>query len=219
MEQYDVLIATPGLKIEASYVKSLVETLEECDKRNISYKWLNGYSSLVHHARELTASGGDGKNLNPNDKGPLGDKVKYKKMFWIDSDISWTVDQFFKLYDAEEDIMTGAYILSDGNTSSISSHNSNSAMTKKEILSISKKEKIQSCGFGFIAIKYGVFEKIERPWFSMYQQPIQKNNGDVIYDSVGEDVSWCAKAYKAGIDIYLDPTVLVNHTKTIPITW
>ena len=72
MDHYDVLIATPGAMLEAQYVKSLVLTLAECDKRGITYKWLNAYSSLVHHARELTASGRDSTELNPDDISPMG---------------------------------------------------------------------------------------------------------------------------------------------------
>ena len=60
MQHYDILIATPGAMMEAQYVKSLVNTLAECDKRGITYKFISAYGSLVHHARELTASGGEG---------------------------------------------------------------------------------------------------------------------------------------------------------------
>ena len=38
-------------------------------------------------------------------------------------------------------------------------------------------------------------------------------------DAVGEDISWCIKAYRAGIELYFDPTVLVTHMKKQPITW
>ena len=49
MQHYDILIATPGINFEVQYIKSLVKTLEECNKRGLTYKWLNNYSSLVHH--------------------------------------------------------------------------------------------------------------------------------------------------------------------------
>ena len=83
MQKYDVLIATPGSSLEPQYVKSLVKTLEECNKRGITYKWLNSYSSLVHHARELTASGTEGNLLDPNQKTPGGEDIEYKKIFWM----------------------------------------------------------------------------------------------------------------------------------------
>ena len=219
MEHYDVLIATPGAKLEAQYVKSLVETLAECDKRGITYKWLNGQSSLVHHARELTASGGNTMELNPDDKGPMGDKVTYNKIFWIDSDIEWTPEQFFKLYDSELEVVSGAYLLADGITTTIHAWGTPGGIPKNKILRMKEITKVQSIGFGFVAIKSGVFEKLERPWFAHLSQWIVNSRGEKLPDSLGEDISWCVRAYNAGIDIHFDPSVLVTHLKLAKITW
>lgn len=220
MKHYDVLIATPGSMLEAQYVKSLVKTLAECTKRNITYKWLNHYSSLVHHARELTASGAEGMNLDVNQTSPVGNDITYNKIFWIDSDISWTPEQFFKIYDAEYDVVTGAYLLADGNTTSIHEWNKPGGIPAHDIVKLKDPFLIQSHGFGFVAMKSGVFERIQRPWFSHEIVKVGQNtDGTNIIDAVGEDISWCIKAYKAGIELYFDPTVLVNHIKKQAITW
>lgn len=209
MKHYDVLIATPGNTMEAQYVESLSKTLIELDNKGISYYWLNGRSSLVHHARELTV-GGD-MTLNPDDIGPMHDKVTYNKIFWIDSDIVWEPKDFIKLYESELDVVSGVYLLADGLTSSV--HDS-----KGEIPGIAFREKteifqVQSIGFGFVAIKSGILEKLPRPWFMHYSQNVPNSKGEMLVDSVGEDISWCIKAYNAGIPIYCDPTVLVGHVK------
>ena len=220
MKHYDILIATPGAMLEAQYVKSLVLTLAECDKRGITYKWLNHYSSLVHHARELTASGTDDMNLDPNQISLGGNDITYNKIFWIDSDISWTTDQFFKIYDSDYDVVTGAYLLADGYTTSIHAWNTQGGILAHEIVELEDSFPIQSHGFGFVAMKSGVFEKIQRPWFSHERVQVGKSKtGEPIIDAVGEDISWCVKAYNAGIDLYFDPTVLVTHMKKQPITW
>ena len=219
MEHYDVLIATPGAKLEAQYVKSLVLTLAECAKRGISYKWLNGYSSLVHHARELTISGGDGLTLSLDDKGPVGDSVTYNKIFWIDSDIEWSPEQFFKLYESKFEVISGAYLLADGVTTTVHAWGIPGGIPKEEIKKMTAPVKVQSIGFGFVAMASGVFERTERPWFTHLQQGMVNSRGEQVADSLGEDVSWCVKAYQAGIDIYFDPTVLVNHMKMQKITW
>lgn len=220
MKHYDVLIATPGAMMEAQYVKSLVETLAECDKRNITYKLLNGYSSLVHHARELTASGTEGFNLDPSQISPGGKDISYNKIFWIDSDISWTPEQFFKIYESEYDVACGAYLLSDGMTTTVHAWGSPGGMSPYEIVKMKDPIKVQSLGFGFVAMKSGVFEKIERPWFSHeYVKVGEDEEGKDIIDAVGEDISWCVKAYRAGIELYFYPDVLVTHMKKQPITW
>lgn len=221
MHHYDLLIATPGAMMEAQYVKSLVLTLAECDKRGITYKWLNSYSSLVHHARELTASGSEGHlQLDSEQISPGGRNITYNKIFWIDSDISWTTKDFFKLYDSDKDVISGAYLLADGMTTSVHAWGTTGGIPANEIVKMKELLKIQSLGFGFVAMKSGVFEKIPKPWFSHeYVQVGTDSEGNPIIDAVGEDISWCVKAYRAGIELYFDPTVLVTHIKKQPITW
>lgn len=220
MSHYDVLIATPGAMLEAQYVKSLVLTLEECNRRGITYKFLNNYSSLVHHARELTASGTEGLNLNPDQVSPGGDDITYNKIFWIDSDISWTPEQFFEIYDSQYDVACGAYLLADGFTTTVHAWGEPGGIKATDIVNMTDPIRVQSLGFGFVAMKSGVFERIQRPWFSHeYVKVGEDQNGKDILDAVGEDISWCVKAYRAGIELYFHPNVLVTHLKKQAITW
>lgn len=219
MKHYNVLIATPGSSMEAEYVKSLVNTLEECSNKGITYKFLNSYASLVHNARELTMTGINSRELDANDVSPLKGQVSYDKIFWIDSDISWEPWQFLKLYESTYDVICGAYILGDNVTTSVHSWETSSYISKQDIMQMTEITRIQSCGFGFITMKSGVFEKIERPWFKHYTQPTKKNDGSSIEGVLGEDISWCIDAYKNGIDIYFDPEVLVKHVKKRTLLW
>ena len=220
IKHYDVLIATPGAMLEAQYVKSLVLTLEECDRRGITYKWLNAYTSLVHHARELTASGAEGLDLDPTQTSPGGKDITYNKIFWIDSDIAWTVDDFFTIYDSEYEVASGAYLLADGRTTTVHAWGTPGGIPPEQILKMKEPLKVQSIGFGFVAMKCGVFEQIQRPWFNHEQVQVGVDGaGNAVIDTVGEDISWCVKAYRAGIDIYFEPTVLVDHIKKSPIRW
>jgi hypothetical protein len=220
MKHYNVLIVTPGSSMEAEYVKSLAETLAECSNRGITYKFLNASGSLVYNARELAmSSGGETTSLDPDDTGPLGGTVSYDKIFWIDSDISWKTWQFFRLYESDHDIITGAYLLADNQTTSVHSWETNQYYPRQEIMNMNEVTKIQSAGFGFIAMKSGVFEKIERPWFKHYTQNMQKSDGTTIAVMIGEDISWCIDAYRNEMDIYFDPQVLVEHTKRVKISW
>lgn len=203
--------------MNAGYVKSLSETIEEIKNRGLTYKWLNAYSSLVGNAREATMSGDS--TMNPSDRGPLKDSATYKKMFWIDSDIEWSVQDFFKLYDSDEDIISGAYLIYTGKTSSVHSREFPNGIPKEDVLQMSKNIEVDAVGFGFVAIKQGVFEKIDRPWFGHLAQVIQGPNGKQMPVSIGEDISWCIKAKAAGFRIIFDPSVLVGHIKTSSINW
>ena len=65
-------------------------------------------------------------------------------------------------------------------------------------------------GFGFMLIKYGVFEALPYPWF----QPITQKIGHMV-DFASEDVSFCLQAQEKGYQIYIDPTIKVGHEKTV----
>jgi hypothetical protein len=216
-QHYDVLIATPGRSLEAGYVKSLMQTIQELNIKGISYKWLNSYSSLVHNARETTITGDD--NLNPNDFGPMHDSVTYNKVFWIDSDITWKPEDFMKLYDSDHDIVAGAYLLHNGETSTIHTNEYPAGITKEVLLRMKAVSEAEAVGFGFVAVKAGVFEKIERPWFGLLPQVIQNSMGQQVVLSLGEDISWCIKAKHSGFNIHFDPLVKVGHIKSKELSW
>ena len=109
---FNVIIATPGRNMESEYVKSLVETITYLNNNNISYLYVNEYSSQVSAAREATAMGST--MLNIFEHRPLSGQVTYDKMFWIDSDISWTIDDFMNIYESDLDILSGVYINEKG---------------------------------------------------------------------------------------------------------
>jgi hypothetical protein len=215
MSHYNIVICSPGYDFAAEYVESLSETISECSKKNLSVKWLNGQSARVHHARELSISG-DKFDIHRSSQKPFNGEFSYDVIVWIDSDISWNKEDFFKLINSEYDVTTGAYLLTDM-TATVYNQKYLGGIPNSYILNMKVPEKIQSCGFGFIAMKKGVFERIPRPWFNLEIAPIGQENGLDIYDMLGEDISWCYKAYKAGIDIWFDPNILVTHQKRVPL--
>lgn len=211
MKHVDVLICTPGRSMEAAYVRSLMATVQELSTAGISWRFLNDYASLVHEAREMTASG-RGTQLNLDDRGPLADGVTYNKMFWIDSDIAWEPADFMRLYQAPQDVIAGFYMLKEKQAAAHGER-------VPEALQSGAVVEVDSVGFGFVAVKSGVFEKIERPWFGLDVETRWKSSGKRTRIAVGEDVSWCRKVRNAGFLIHLDGSVRVQHLKTLPVAF
>jgi hypothetical protein len=203
--KYNILIVTPGTMMTAGYVESLVSTIEECNRQGLTYRWMNGQSPLVHNAREAAITGD--KNLNLNDKGPLHDQYAYDKLFMIDSDISWTVEDFFKLFYSGKDVICGTYMLSDGNTTS-------NFLDRNTLKKASVDIEVEGTGLGFVCVRQGVFENISRPWFAYCYQK-HPNNCET---PAGEDISWCFHVTQSGYRIFVDPSVNVGHTKSMLLT-
>jgi hypothetical protein len=211
----NVLIATPGRNMEAEYVKSLIQTISYLNQVGISYMFLNEYSSMVSTAREATAMGD--QYLDPFNNSPVRGQVTYDKIFWIDSDIGWEITDFMKIYESDKDIVSGLYF-NEKMVPMFSVAVEDAATEIDKILKSNKEEEIFAAGFGFIAMKQGVFENIKRPWFeSVFEKMTSEDGEKEIFIPYGEDFSWCKKAQKAGFKIYLDPTVSLSHYKKVKV--
>lgn len=211
---YNILIATPGRSMEAEYVRSLISTIEYLQENNISFKFLNQYSSQVSAAREATTMGSD--FLDAFNTKPVLGQCTYDKMIWIDSDISWEIEDFMKLYLSDLEIVSGVYFNHLG-TPMFSLYDDQLYSDPKLLQDRVDPFEIFAAGFGFIAMKTGVFENMPRPWFETVHQKIQNGDGREMMIPFGEDYSWCAKARKCGYKIYLDPTIRLTHHKKVAI--
>lgn len=210
----NILICTPGRNMEAEYVRSLVDTIQYLNSNNISFMYLNQYSSQVSAAREATAMGS--RLLSAFETKPVSGQVTYDKMIWIDSDISWSIENFIKLYESKYDITSGLYFNEEG-VPLFSFDEEQIYYDPSQLKHKAYPFEIFAAGFGFIAMKSGVFENLPRPWFEAVFQRIENDEGREMFIPWGEDYSWCKKAHDAGFKIYLDPSIKVNHHKKVSI--
>jgi GT2 family glycosyltransferase len=183
----DVLIITPGSFVKSEYVTSLVNTLNFLNEKGISVKFGNSQSPIIFQARQT-----------PYD---LSKKINFKKMIWIDSDISWQVDDFLKLLESDKDIISGVYLNELGEI--VAKGLNEKTIEKKDIEKNFLPIEVSWCGFGFMCLSKEITLELKNPFARQNQ--------------IGEDVSFCLNAREAGYSVYLDPLVRVSHYKTIEI--
>jgi hypothetical protein len=213
MNKVDIIIATPGHSVMSSYVNSLFSLASVFSDMGISWLWSSQYSSHVADAREMTLSGGSHNIIN--ESRPFNGNIDYNKIMWIDSDISFMPEDVLKLINSDKDITTGAYLLGTGEVT-VYKELLGGGYSYEEILKMKEPIKVGGCGFGFVAIKKGVFESLSRPWF---QSVLIKTKDDFEFPLMGEDLSFCKRATDLGYEIWFDPTVRVTHHKTMKLTW
>lgn len=216
---FNVLIATPGHSMQQSYVRSLVKTIYYFDQNGITWNFLTEYSSLVADAREKTIGGT--AYQDPTDSRPGQGMHTYDRILWIDSDIEWEPEDIIQLFSNDVDVVSGCYMLANEEVT-VYPKVLRGGMTKAEIMAKKKPFTVRGVGFGFLAVKQGVFEKIKRPWFSQVSVFIENEEtgqSEEKFPLMGEDLSWCEKVHRMGIDIWVDPLVRVNHHKQVKIEW
>lgn len=210
---YDVLIATPGKMLHAAYVQSLIDTITWLNSKNLTYKFLNKQSSFIPSGREQTALDMEGVDWGTTEVGR--GKFTYGKIFWIDSDIEWDVESFVKIYESELPVIGGLYQIDMAGSVACAffdKENLPRLVNEKEFFMHEDPIEVFGIGFGFVAMKSGVFEACSRPWFEIRHikwevYPVSVN--------VGEDYSWCMNARANGFATMVDPTVKVKHHKEI----
>ena len=209
---FNVVIATPGRMFHAEYVQSLIKTTRVLNSLGLNYTFLNKYSSFVPTARELTAIDKWQHDYNSNQI--AGGEFTYDKIVWIDSDVEWEAHDFVKLFQSDKDIISGLYVLDSAGTVAVNYPDDRGVpkrVNKVEFLLHDLPVEVGGVGFGFLAVKSGVFENMPRPWFLIAR--LQWSSESEMRVNVGEDYSWCAKAQQSGYKIWVDPTIKVRHHK------
>jgi hypothetical protein len=213
-KHYDVVIATPGRMMHAEYVESLVKTCSWLSSQGISYTLSSQYSSFVPTAREWTAVAHSGHDWTANSFG--GDRLSCDVVFWIDSDVSWKVEDFQKLLESELEVVSGMVPVSrDGRIGATRIVDGNfTVLSWTDFIFDEDPVEVDGIGLAFVAMKSGVFEKMSRPWFKIRSGKVSGFDGEV---NVGEDYSFCMNMTDVGIKIFVDPKVRVGHHKSITL--
>jgi hypothetical protein len=212
---YDLVLATPGSWMNASYVRSLTRTIKALEDEGITWTFVNYESSYIRGARERVITDSydsDGLYGDISDTTPFSGNFDYSKILWIDSDIQWEPENVLALYHSERDIVTGAYMMTNGQVA-VSFGGWDHPFPRQ--IPDAREVEVSTCGFGFLCVKKGVFEKMPRPWFDSVIFEVDGMSTTML----GEDNSWCIRAREAGFKIWLDPKVRVIHNKVMALSW
>ena len=195
-----VLIGTPSYdgRIDVWFANSLVATVKEAEKKDIFVHAIyTSYDSLVQRARnslvKLALDGG------------------YDDLFFIDSDIEWEPEWFFRLLNRPEPVVGGALVKktdTEGYTVKILDKTLKYSSDKKLL-------EVNGVGTGFLKVSKFALEKLweaSDPYTSEGEKhrmvfDIQVENGELI----SEDYIMCNKWQSLGYKVWLDPTITCNH--------
>jgi len=195
-----VLIGTPCYdgKVDVWFANSLLNTIKmSYDKGVDVHAVYTSYDSLVQRAR--------------NSLFKIAIQGNYDYLFFIDSDVEWEAEWFFRLLERPEPIVGAALIKKSENESYTIK------LTEKKVNWSDDKAlmEVESLGTGFMKISRFALEKLwdlgevyesqgveERMIFD-----IKVENGDLI----SEDYVLCNKWKSLGYRVWIDPTITINH--------
>jgi hypothetical protein len=223
-----IIFCLPGREYSREFLLSWSDLLVQTIKKGHEVLISQQHSSVVHFAR-AKCLGAD--VLKGATQKPFQGQIEYDCIMWIDSDIVFSPDDFFKLLDSPHDVTAGSYMMADlknlcavknWDTEYFKTNGTFEFITPEMLkgvkdLTDERYLKVAYCGMGWMMIKNGVIEKLDYPWFKSDVETFLGKEGQTIVDLCSEDVSFCRALEKAGVQIMLDTTLRVGHLKPMII--
>jgi hypothetical protein len=193
----NVCVLTPAVSFTPSYVESFFGLLKSLPNSGINVDFMTCAGSHVGQLRE--------KILNDY----FFSSTSYDFCFWIDSDISFTVEDFIELMCSPYEVTAGVYLISQDGRTSVSVDGKH--LTFDNIKNSPKYINVDASGLGFMCIKNNLFNTVKAPYFSN----VLKSDGVTVETS--EDSAWCERVRQNNFDIACNTKVRLGHQK--PSVW
>ena len=213
-----IIFCMPGRSYSREFLLSWSDLLMQANGKGHQVMISQQYSSVVHFAR-AKCLGGD--VLKGPDQKPFQGQVEYDAMMWIDSDIVFKPDDFFKMLESPHDVTAGLYMMEDlqhfaavrdWNEDMFVKNGTFKFLRPDDVQGAAEYMPVAYAGMGWMLIKKGVVEDIKYPWF---WSDLQKVGG--LTDMNSEDVAFCRALNAAGHQVHVDTTVRVGHQKLMII--
>jgi hypothetical protein len=200
-----VLVGTPCYdgRIEVWYANSLIQTIRLGLQLGVEILpiWLS-YDALIQRAR--------------NDLMGLMVETGCDDIIFIDSDIEWTPEDFFRLLSHPVDVVGGTY----PKKGELEQYVAKILDPKKPFDPITGLLHVDGLGTGFLrmskrAVQYlwdtsTPYEEKDQGKIRRWIFDVEIQNGEI----VSEDILVCQKLNQAGISVWLDTTITCSHVGT-----
>lgn len=198
-----VLIGTPCYdgRIDVWYANSLVNTIKESVKHDIEILpiWVS-FDALVQRARNDTVK--IAKDLDVDD------------LFFIDSDIEWNTDHFFKILNSPHDVIGGTYPKKGDKEEYVLRQYKG----LNPIDPVTGLLEVSGLGTGFVKLSKKAYTYL---WDTseMYIDPKDDQERRMVFDVAiidkslhSEDINMFNKLIAGNFKIYLDSKITCNHS-------
>jgi len=197
---YSLTIGMPsGGTVRAETMTSLISAMNPLKEKNVEHQLTIQIGGYVAHNRNKIVE--------------IAKQNKSTHIMFIDADMVFPPSGIMRLIDHDKDIVAAMYnargVPGQPIISTVKPTDPEKDPKKGEFVNTEFPAglfKVFGLGTGFMLIKTSVFKKLEKPYFVAYED----ENGE----HHTEDIDFCAKAGKAGFDVWCSPTIQMNHIGT-----
>jgi hypothetical protein len=213
-----VVFCMPGREYSREFLLAWSDLLMQASSKGHQVMISQNYSSVVHFAR-AKCLGGD--VLKGPDQKPFQGQVEYDAMMWIDSDIVFRPEDFFRILESPHEVTAGLYMMEDlqhlaavkeWDEDHFAKTGSFKFISPGDLAEAPEYMEVSYAGMGWMLIRKGVVESLKYPWFWSDLQRIGP-----LTDMSSEDVAFCRALNEAGHPIHVDTKLRVGHQKKMII--
>ena len=213
-----IVFCMPGKSYSREFLLAWSELLLQATQKGHQVMMSQQYSSVVHFAR-AKCLGGD--VLKGADQKPFQGQVDYDAVMWIDSDIVFKPEDFWRILESPHDVTAGLYMMEDlthfaavkdWNEDFFKKFGTFKFLRPDDVVGAAEYLPVAYAGMGWMLIRKGVMEDLKYPWFWSDLQAV----GDLV-DMNSEDVAFCKALAAAGHPVHVDTKLRVGHQKKMII--
>jgi len=200
-----ILIGTPAHdgRLDVWYTNSLINTVKmSFDKGVLIDPIYTSFDSLIQRAR--------------NSLFKIAVEQNYDYLFFVDSDVEWEPEWFYRILEYSEDIVGAALVKKSDENEGYTCK-----LLDKKLQLNERKNLVKANGVGTGFLKFSK-KAIHALWNSSPEYKNEERLGDTpdrlvcnveIKNGIliSEDYILCDKAKQLGFDLWLDPTITINH--------
>jgi len=200
-----ILIGTPSHdgRLDVWYTNSLINTVKmSFDKGVLIDPIYTSFDSLIQRAR--------------NSLFKIAVEQNYDYLFFVDSDVEWEPEWFYRILEYSEDIVGAALVKKSDENEGYTCK-----LLDKKLQLNERKNLVKANGVGTGFLKFSK-KAIHALWNSSPEYKNEERLGDTpdrlvcnveIKNGIliSEDYILCDKAKQLGFDLWLDPTITINH--------
>jgi glycosyltransferase involved in cell wall biosynthesis len=197
-----VMIGTPCYdgRIDVWYVNSLTNTIKLAPQYDVEITpmWVS-FDALLQRAR--------------NDTIHIALETEVDDLIFIDSDIEWQPEWFFKLLEYPHDIVGGTYPKKGDREEYVTRQ-----IIKRPITGGSDLIEVDGLGTGFVKLSRRALQylwKSSKPYIDPKDNKERRMICDVVIENgsmISEDINMFNKLVRGGFKVYLDTSMTCNHT-------
>ena len=211
-----IAFCVPGRTQHSDWTRSWDEMKNHMFRNNIDHYLWQWYDSNIYGCRNSLVS----RDLAiPREMMPCFGGEPYDYMMWIDGDIGFRPEDVMRLVESGKDIISGVCPMGPTQRCPAVSYgpdeNGQPMCRYVNIKALDSAEpdeliEVDCVGFGFVAVKKGVFEAMPFPWFRTMTYTYERRVSDP-----SEDFGFCLRAGKLGFKVLLHPWVRLTHTREV----